>query len=782
MGLEKITKNKMPEDVDPNQNLSPQPEQPQTPQEPAQETPVSPEMEAVSANQPTPASDQPVDPVPAPEAAPASDAAPTPEATPTPVAQPEVKPGESKAVPPKKIGKEKREKSKRRFLLGCAGGFILLFVVFIILMVLMISRSGASNPVMQAFGLDPGGVRSFLQGIVGFAFGVLSLLFLVLLIIGLFKFLGAQKTDKEKRSRNLRMTIINTVALVFMVGIWVVLANYIGRIEIAAERIIAEIVVLEPDDISDLTAPVEIKFSALNVAKALQLGGVQIDGMNWDLDGDGSFETPVADPEVTHLYNQKGTFTVSLQVRVAGEDGYRDPYTQIISIPNAAFGVEPSTGTAPLTVEFDAGVIISKANAASLDWDFDGDGTYELEGPDNLKPRYTFDQIGTYKVHLRAIDKNNNVENYYRDVEVVTTDVPIVSAVIDATPGLKGSIPLQVRFDGSKSQALKGTLIKYDWDFGDGSDLQSGKSVSHVFNDSGFHTVTLSVEDDLGNKTSSTVEVEAQSVSSVPEAVISTTPAFEVDQPLTGTLPFKVEFDASDSLDADEDIVQYEWDFDDDDVIDQEGKKVTHTFEEVGTYTVNLNVADSEDQKGTTSLTVIVEEPGVMAVITATPDEGTAPLTVQFDGSSSSAYQGNIVSYEWDFGDGSPKTITGAIVSHKYGTVGSYEAKLKVLTNSSESGTVIKLIHVREIPLKACFTPSRTSGLAPLTVAFDSKCSTGGVSTYNWQYGDGEESTSKSPTHTFESPGAYTVTLEVADSKNNVNTYQEVIVAEGDVQ
>lgn len=740
----------MPEDVDPNPNLSPQPE-----------VPVSPEMEAVSANQPTPP--------------------PAPTPIPSPAPKVEAKPG-SAAVAPKKIGKEKLEKSKRRFILGCLGGFIFLFVVFIILMVLMISRSGASNPVMQAFGLDPGGVRNFLQGVVGFAFGILSILFLVLLIIGLFRFLGAQKADKEKRSRHFKMTIINTVALVFMVFIWVVLANYIGRIEIAAERIIAEIVVVEPEDLTDLTAPVEITFSAFNVARALELGGIQLTSMNWDLDGDGVFETPVSDAQVTHLYNQKGTYTVGLQVKVEGEEDYRDAYTQIIVVPNAAFGAEPSVGTAPLIVEFDASVIISQSNAASLDWDFGDDGIYELEGPDNLRPRYTFDQIGIYRVHLRAIDKNNNVENYYRNIEVVTSETPIVSAVIDATPGLEGAIPFQVRFDGSRSTGLKGNIIKYQWDFGDGSDLQSGKSTTHVFDEAGFYSVVLSVEDDLGNEATNTVEVEVLSVSSVPEAVIDTEPATEGEQPLTGTLPFKVEFDASNSLDADDDIILYEWDFDGDDVIDQEGTTVTHTFEDAGTYTVRLSIADSEDQTGSASFQVVVEEPGVMAVITVTPEEGTAPLTVQFDGSSSSTYEGNIVSYEWDFGDGSPKTITGAIVSHKYTDVGSYEAKLKILTNNNESASTTKLLYVREIPLKACFEPSRTSGLAPLTVAFDSKCSSGAVAGYQWQYGDGNESISKSPTHTFEFPGTYTVILEVADSKNNVSTYQEVIVAEGEVE
>jgi len=157
---------------------------------------------------------------------------------------------------------------------------------------------------------------------------------------------------------------------------------------------------------------------------------------------------------------------------------------------------------------------------------------------------------------------------------------------------------MQVRFNADRSVSLKGTIIKYQWDFGDGSDLQNGKSVSHIYDQPGLYSVSLTVEDSLGNEATTTVEIEAQSVSSVPEAVIDTDPATLEEGPLTGTLPFKVEFDASNSLDADNDIVEYEWDFDDDGTVDQEGKKVMYTFEEAGTYTVRLTVADAEDQEG----------------------------------------------------------------------------------------------------------------------------------------------------------------------------------------
>jgi PKD repeat protein len=175
-------------------------------------------------------------------------------------------------------------------------------------------------------------------------------------------------------------------------------------------------------------------------------------------------------------------------------------------------------------------------------------------------------------------------------------------------------------------------------------------------------------------------------------------------------------------------------------------------------------------------------EPGVRAEFIADPLEGNVPLTVSFDGSSSSAFEGSIVSFEWDFGDGSSPTITSASVSHKYNQIGSYEAKLKVTSNSNESSTTTRMIHVREIPLRACFEPSRQSGDAPLPVTFDPKCSTGAIETYSWDFGDGGTSDSRKPAHTFENPGTYSVTLEVQDDKNNVNSFTQVITAEGEVR
>ena len=64
-----------------------------------------------------------------------------------------------------------------------------------------------------------------------------------------------------------------------------------------------------------------------------------------------------------------------------------------------------------------------------------------------------------------------------------------------------------------------------------------------------------------------------------------------------------------------------------------------------------------------------------VAIVTATPVSGTAPLTVTFDGSASTG-PNTLVSWAWTFGDGT--VGSGAVTSHTYTTPGSYIASLVV--------------------------------------------------------------------------------------------------------
>ena len=102
-----------------------------------------------------------------------------------------------------------------------------------------------------------------------------------------------------------------------------------------------------------------------------------------------------------------------------------------------------------------------------------------------------------------------------------------------------------------------------------------------------------------------------------------------------------------------------------------------------------------------------------VAVASATPTSGTAPLTVAFSSAGSSDPDGSIVAYQWSFGDGSANA-TGPSASHTYMAAGSYTAQLRVTDNAGLTGTKNVTVTVDPVvalvPMKVGDIAMSTSG------------------------------------------------------------------------
>ncbi len=83
------------------------------------------------------------------------------------------------------------------------------------------------------------------------------------------------------------------------------------------------------------------------------------------------------------------------------------------------------------------------------------------------------------------------------------------------------------------------------------------------------------------------------------------------------------------------------------------------------------------------------------------------------------------------------------------------------------------------VPPNASFTASPTSGKAPLKVTFKDT-SANSPTKREWDFGDGSTSTSQNPSHTYDSPGDYTVTLTVTNGAGSDTATGTISVADQD--
>ncbi len=151
-----------------------------------------------------------------------------------------------------------------------------------------------------------------------------------------------------------------------------------------------------------------------------------------------------------------------------------------------------------------------------------------------------------------------------------------------------------------------------------------------------------------------------------------------------------------------------------------------------------------------------------------------AGFPIVFDGSASADPDGTVISYSWDFGDGSTLTGTAWVVNHAYSRPGTYVVTLTVLDNSGlTNGRSIAIEMQRPFanPVSS-FTFSPNEPLTGESIHFDASSSSdpfGEITAYEWNFGDTVMGSGRIVDHTYEYEGTYPVRLTV---RNDLGTTQ----------
>ncbi|WP_067052512.1 PKD domain-containing protein [Methanofollis ethanolicus] len=441
----------------------------------------------------------------------------------------------------------------------------------------------------------------------------------------------------------------------------------------------------------------------------------------------------------THTYESAGTYTVTLQ---AYNDGGATRATGNITVavpvaPTAAFNATPTDGNAPLTVNFTDN---SVGDPTSWSWNF-GDGTNST----GQNQTHTYTVPGTYTVSLNA----SNAHGF--NVSTVTDAVRVLPAPVAGltfTP-TDGNAPLTVNFSDSST----GNVTAWAWDFGDGTN-STEQNPNHTYTVPGTYTVSLNASNVYGFN-----------VSTVSDAVAALAPpvAGFTFTPTDGNAPLNVTF----SDNSTGNVTAWTWNFGDG--TNSTEQNATHTYTVPGTYTVSLNASNTYAFNVSTIAEAVRVLPAPVAGFTFNPTEGNAPLTVNFSDNST----GNVTARLWDFGDGTTSIEQNA--THTYAVPGTYTVSLNASNTYGFNVSTIADAVVALAPPVAGFTFTPTDGNAPLNVTFTDN-STGNVTAWAWNFGDGTNSTGQNPNHIYTVPGTYNVSLNASNAHGfNVSTVTDAV-------
>ncbi|MGH2945489.1 MAG: ThuA domain-containing protein, partial [Solirubrobacteraceae bacterium] len=161
---------------------------------------------------------------------------------------------------------------------------------------------------------------------------------------------------------------------------------------------------------------------------------------------------------------------------------------------------------------------------------------------------------------------------------------------------------------------------------------------------------------------------------------------------------------------------------------------------------------------------------------TADPDSGAAPLRVRFgaEGTDPDGPSGHLT-YAWDFGDGA--TSNSQNVFHTYTEPGTYTATVTVTDVDGQTGTgEVDVTVTANEPPTVVATARPSSGAAPLLVRFEATGTDpdgpSGQLAYAWEFGDGGTSGERHVWHTYGQPGTYTATVTVTDGHGATGSAQ----------
>ncbi len=337
------------------------------------------------------------------------------------------------------------------------------------------------------------------------------------------------------------------------------------------------------------------------------------------------------------------------------------------------------------------------------EWDF-GDGEVKVirDHPGtSIEIEHVYKSYGVFFVKVRAKSWKEYSKWYTVTVPVKRDNYPPVAQILSAEPN--PTIPGKpVTFEG-KGMDSDGNVVEMIWDFGDGkkeSVKGAYSKVTHSYSKPGEYKVVLRVKDNKG-ELSPPISLTIFVSSPPPPPPKNRPPVIEKVEysPTKIEVGQEVEFRAT-AYDPEGKQITFYWDLGDG--TSKKGSPlVKHSYSKSGTYVIKVYVTDPEGAKSNVykfSIAVRGNEPPKASIVSFLLERGNRLLVI----GSGSDPDGQVVYYQWDFGDGTSQDgrLEGNLIPHKriehvYEKSGVYTVKFRVKDEDGAwSSWVVRKVNV----------------------------------------------------------------------------------------
>lgn len=377
---------------------------------------------------------------------------------------------------------------------------------------------------------------------------------------------------------------------------------------------------------------------------------------------------------------------------------------------------------------------VASGTIVSNNWSL-GDGNTST----TQNPSHTYANTGSYNVQLICITNMGCSD---------TALLPVAISPLPNASFINNTVCLNTATSFTNTSTVSsGAIVTTNWSFGNGSQSALAQP-THQYANAGTYPVTLTV---VTNNNCSSSVTQQVTVNALPNASFSAAGVCE-GQPVNYLNTSTINGGS---------ISNYIWDFDSDGTPDNTSLNPSYNFAVPGTYQTQLMVVSTSNCSAVFSLPVNVYALPVMQFAANTACQGAVTSFT----SQCGVTNGQITSYNWNFGDASSGNLPHP--QHLYTTYGTYNVVLTATSNHNCSNTMQQTVVVHPKPV---VNFSASTACLNQATQFNNQCSivSGSILLYQWDFDNNGtiDNTTVNPSYVYPTAGTAQSRL-IAVSNNN---------------